>query len=156
LTATPGRGAAYGAVLAALLAVSLAHSDGTPVTVPETETSVHMISVEDEEGFRRHVLEAETPTLVDFYADWCGPCQKLAPVLHELADEVAGRAQVVKINVDSARGLAQAHGVRSIPDVRVFVGGKQEAQLVGVQRKADYVRALLGDPSDTETEGPTK
>jgi thioredoxin 1 len=144
-------------VLAALLAVSLAHSDSTRTTQSaKTATSVHIITVEDEEGFRKHVLEADTPTLVDFYADWCGPCQKLAPVLTELADEVAGRARVVKINVDSARGLAQAYGVRSIPDVRVFVAGTQEAQFVGVQPKDEYIRALLGDQKDIATGGSTQ
>lgn len=97
----------------------------------------------DAENFREIVLEADTPVLVDFYADWCGPCRLLAPVLEELAREKPD-ARVVKVNIDHAPELAQHYRVSSIPTVLVFKDGKPDAQLVGLAPKAT-LRQMLED-----------
>lgn len=86
-----------------------------------------------EENFKNEV-EAGV-TLVDFYADWCGPCKMIAPVLEELATEMSGAAKVVKVNVDNAKALASEYGVMSIPALFVFKDGQVVQQSVGFQPK---------------------
>jgi thioredoxin 1 len=98
--------------------------------------------IESASQFDSTVLSSGRPAIVDFYADWCGPCRQLAPTINELADELAGKAQVVKVNVDAVPDLAKRYEVRSIPDVRIFVGGKAADQLVGVQNKSTYIARL--------------
>ncbi len=73
--------------------------------------------------------------LVDFFADWCGPCKMIAPVLEELAKEYEGKATIVKVNVDQEGGLAQEYGVMSIPNLILFKNGKVVKQAVGFQPK---------------------
>jgi thioredoxin 1 len=92
-------------------------------------------------NFRNMVLKSEVPVLVDFYADWCGPCQRLAPLLEELAAETPG-ARIVKVNVDHSPALAAAYGVDSIPSLKVFKNGTITDQLVGLASK-NQLRALL-------------
>jgi thioredoxin 1 len=143
LTATPLRGAIYGACLAALFGVSVVGMPGCQQEADaEGPHSPHLIIIESGDQFQREVLQADRPCLVDFYADWCGPCRKLGPVMNELADELAGRANVVKINVDAHADLAKKYGVRSIPDVRIFVRGEAVDQLVGRQPKRSYISRL--------------
>ena len=93
-----------------------------------------------EEAFAR-VLAAKETVLIDFYADWCGPCRMLAPTLEEIADE---REDILvgKINVDDAPALAEKYGVMSIPTLLVIKNGKEVARLVGVRPKADILKAL--------------
>ncbi len=88
-----------------------------------------------DQNFESDVLESETPVLVDFYADWCGPCRMLAPVISELNDEYNGTIKVGKLDVDSSPVTADAFGVMSIPTVILFVGGKPAQRLLGYQRK---------------------
>lgn len=83
------------------------------------------------ENFEREVLQSELPVLVDFYADWCGPCQMMAPVVHQLAEDCAGRLKVVQVNVDEAPALAASYGVSSIPTLAYFRGGKLRGSSVG-------------------------
>jgi len=83
------------------------------------------------ENFRKEVIESKVPVLVDFYAVWCGPCMALAPVLEQLADEMKGKAKIVKINVDEERELAMEFGVVSIPALFLFKEGKLVSQDVG-------------------------
>ncbi len=78
----------------------------------------------------------EGVVLVDFYADWCGPCKMLAPVLDELAEDVRGKAQVVKVNVDTESALAQKYQVSSIPAIKVFKDGEVVVETMGFQPKA--------------------
>ncbi|HIJ66113.1 MAG TPA: thioredoxin [Candidatus Hydrogenedentes bacterium] len=81
-------------------------------------------------------------TLVDFWAEWCGPCRMMAPALDEIADEYDGKAVVAKVNVDSEGDLAQRFGVSSIPTLIVFNGGEEAKRFVGVTPKGDLTAAL--------------
>ncbi len=95
----------------------------------------------NESNFRDLVLKSETPVLVDFYADWCGPCQRLAPVLEELAREIAD-ARIVKVNVDRSPALAAEYGITSIPSLKVFKHGTVTDEVVGLAGQAQ-LRAML-------------
>jgi thioredoxin 1 len=93
------------------------------------------------ESFQQHVLKSNVPVLVDFYADWCGPCRRLAPVLDQLARETP-HAKVVKVNIDTSPQLAQQYGVSSIPTVMVFKGGSIVAQHTGLADRRTLQRLL--------------
>ncbi|MCA9707749.1 MAG: thioredoxin [Myxococcales bacterium] len=82
-------------------------------------------------GFDAHVLASEVPVLVDFWAAWCGPCRAIAPHLEVLAGHFAGRAKVVKVDVDASPELAAQYGIRGIPTLLVFKGGQVVDRLVG-------------------------
>ena len=88
-------------------------------------------------NFENEVLNADKPVLLDFYADWCGPCKMLAPVVHEIAEENAGTIKVGKINVDEQMELAMRFQVSSIPMLVVFKNGKAVARSVGYRPKAE-------------------
>ena len=88
-------------------------------------------------NFENEVLNADKPVLLDFYADWCGPCTMLAPVVHEIAEENAGTLKVGKINVDEQMELAMRFQVSSIPMLVVFKDGKAVAKSVGYRPKAE-------------------
>ena len=85
----------------------------------------------NDNNFKGEVLDAELPVLVDFTATWCGPCRALAPHLDKLADRFAGRARVVKLDIDSNQKTAAMYGVRSIPTLLVFKGGEPVDKLIG-------------------------
>ena len=95
----------------------------------------------DEATFEQQVLRSDVPVLVDFYADWCGPCRALAPTLEELAQELPD-AKIVKVNVDENLDLAIRYGVNSIPNLKVFKDGEVTAQHLGLASK-DYLRSLI-------------
>lgn len=84
-----------------------------------------------EKNFSAEVLKSNLPVLVDFWAEWCGPCRMIGPVVEEIATEMAGKIKVVKINVDEAQELAAMHNVMSIPTLLLFKQGKVVTQLVG-------------------------
>ncbi len=94
------------------------------------------IPVVEERDFEQEVLRSEQPVLVDFYADWCGPCKTMEPDVVALAHELNGKAKVVKVNIDRAKVLAQRLRIQSIPTTMVFQGGRVAAAEVGVLRKA--------------------
>jgi thioredoxin 1 len=89
------------------------------------------------ENFAQQVLNSQTPVLVDFWAEWCGPCKMIAPVLDELADEYSGRVQIGKVNIDESQELAAEYGVRAIPTLLIFQNGQVAEQIVGLRSKRD-------------------
>jgi thioredoxin 1 len=105
---------------------------------PALEGKVEYASTD---SFSREVLEADVPTLVDFYADWCGPCRALSPTLDELARETPD-AKIVKVNVDENPELAARYDVTSIPSLAVFKDGQVTARHLGLASKAQ-LKALL-------------
>lgn len=95
----------------------------------------------NKDNFEAEVINSSTPVVVDFWAEWCGPCKALAPVLDEIAGEVAG-AKVVKVNVDESGELAQQYGIRGIPTLKFFKDGEVKSTLVGNQPKAEILKNL--------------
>lgn len=94
------------------------------------------------ENFKEEVLNSEKPVLVDFYADWCGPCKMMAPIVEELARELDGKAKVGKINVDENSDIAVEYNVMSIPTLIIFKNGKEEKRLVGLRDKEELLNLL--------------
>lgn len=98
-----------------------------------------------EADFKAKVLQSDKPVLVDFYADWCGPCRAMAPTIEELSHELSGTAVVGKVDVDANQALAEQYQVMSIPTLIVFKGGQPAVRFSGVQNKAtvlEKVKAL--------------
>ena len=92
--------------------------------------------------FEQEVLNSDTPVLVDFWAEWCGPCHAVAPVLDKIADERDGELKLVKVNIDEEQELALRYGVMSIPAMILFRDGQPSAAVMGAQPKGAIERAL--------------
>ena len=105
------------------------------------QTATRPIAVTDAD-FAERVLQSGQPVLVDFWAEWCGPCRALGPIVETLAADYDGRARIAKVDVDASPELAMRYGVRSIPTVILFDNGQVVDTFVGVRPKADYAASL--------------
>ena len=95
-----------------------------------------------EQSFEQEVLQSEQPVIVDFWAEWCGPCHAVAPVLDRIVDERNGDLKLVKVNIDEEQGLAMRYGVQSIPTIILFKDGEPAAAVIGAQPKGAIEKGL--------------
>ena len=95
-------------------------------------------------SFEADVLHSVEPVVVDFWAEWCGPCKMIGPSLEEISVEMHGRVKIVKLNVDENPGVSAQYGIRSIPALKLFKGGKVTAEKIGAAPKGELVRWITG------------
>ena len=95
-----------------------------------------------DQQFQAEVLDSTTPVLVDFSAEWCGPCKALAPVIEQLADDYSGRVKVAKLDIDNNRQSAGQYGIQSVPTMIIFQNGQPVKKLVGLSPKNRIAAAL--------------
>ena len=136
LTSTPWGGAIWGGLLASIIALTIFNKP------PKVADAQDILKVTTTTEFATMLTEAQQPILVDFYADWCGPCRNLAPLINKLSNDFSGRAKIVKINIDNAAELAQKYQISSIPCVIVFNQGKETDRFIGIKLYQDYSNAL--------------
>ncbi|CAN5497147.1 thioredoxin TrxA [soil metagenome] len=123
------------ALLSTMVVVALASSFAltccaAPVE-PGTSAGPEMVKVTGDSSFKKDVLESKLPVFVDFYADWCGPCKKLSPIVEDLAKEYDGKVAFYRINIDKNEALANKYEINSIPAIKVFKNGKIVADSLG-------------------------
>ena len=99
------------------------------------------VSVTDE-SFERDVLQSQNPVLVDFWADWCGPCKQIAPALEQIAEELAGQVTVAKVDIEASPTTPSRYGVRGIPTMMLFRGGQMASMKVGAMPKQKILEWL--------------
>ncbi len=95
-----------------------------------------------DQNFKKEVLQSKVPVLVDFWASWCMPCLKIAPLVEELSNEYDGKIKFGKMNVENHQKVAQQYGIRSIPTLLIFKDGEVASQLIGVQPKRNLIEKI--------------
>lgn len=100
------------------------------------------VTAVDGKNFESEVLKANVPVMVDFWAEWCGPCKMIAPIVDEISNDLAGKLKVTKLNVDEAQELAAKYNIMSIPTLMIFKGGKPVAQIVGAMGKDQLMEKI--------------
>lgn len=104
----------------------------------------HATVVLNQTNFEANVLKSPVPVLVDFWAEWCGPCRMISPLLEQIAQDHAGKVLVGKVNVDQEQALASKYGIQSIPAFFIFKNGQVTEQFVGAQHSRQSIEAKLG------------
>ena len=102
-----------------------------------------------DDSFQEEVLDSESPVLIDYWAEWCGPCKMIAPILEQIADEYDGRLKIAKLNIDENPMTPPKYGIRGIPTLMLFKNGNVEATKVGAVSKsqlADFIESNVGTP----------
>jgi thioredoxin 1 len=103
-----------------------------------------LIKTVTDESFEADVLRGESPVIVEYWAEWCGPCRMVSPVLEAIATEYAGQVEVVKLNIDENPVTAQRYGVLAVPTLNLFSGGQVVKQVIGAKSKSALVREFSG------------
>ena len=112
-----------------------------------------MATAVTESTFEQEVLSSEKPVLVDFWAEWCGPCHAVSPILDKIVDERQGELKLVKVNIDEEQGLAERYGIASIPTMVLFKDGEPAAAAIGAQPKSAIETQLGLGPASTNGSG---
>jgi thioredoxin 1 len=133
LTATPIRGALWGAFLALLFAMSFFAEAGDSKTASERS-----IEISDESKFELLVLKSQTPCVVDFYADWCSPCQELIPIFSALSGKYSWKIKFFRVNIDKIPSLKTSHSVEKMPCVIFFKNGEEVSRILGLEKEKKY------------------
>ncbi|MCD4823601.1 MAG: thioredoxin [Phycisphaerae bacterium] len=140
LTANPWRGAFFGAFIG--VAVALMTTTAGCSGKSSASANANIVQLKTKAEFKTQVLEADKPVLVDFYANWCGPCKRLAPTINQLAGEYENRAEFRKVDGDQAGELMKEYGIRGYPTVLIFKDGKVVKKFVGAHNISVYRAAL--------------
>ena len=115
----------------------------------DTEERNSMATAVTESTFEQEVLASDKPVLVDFWAEWCGPCHAIAPILDKIVDERPGELKLVKVNIDEEQNLAERYGIASIPTMVLFKAGEPAAAAIGAQPKSAIETQLGLGPAST-------
>ena len=102
----------------------------------------NVIELQGEENFNNDVLNSDKPVLVDFWAEWCGPCRAVGPILEEISNEHGAKIKIVKLNTDEEQAIAMKYGISSIPTMNVFVNGEVVKTIVGAKPKPALLKDL--------------
>ena len=125
-----------------IIALSIFYSCGTGTKANTSAVAGNELKIVNDMGSFNEIINGSTPVLVDFYADWCGPCKMMAPIMQQVSRDMAGKVTVIKVDVDKNEDVARKYQIRSIPTTILFKNGKILWQGVGVMQ-ADQLKAII-------------